>query len=738
MKILTLIIRFVLVLFCATASFGQQAGFDQSSWQLFANRAEQVVKENKASAPAMERLLQDAQSWQKDIEAEIKTLTAEITPIEEQLAAATEGATGADAELQVLEAELKTKYEELKAQVALRTTALARVKNIISAAEADLRDQQRSVLLERGMPLSLTALQEAVTALNKSVDILKGEIKSQLDLAKGQNILQRNTGQVIFWSLVTLGLLFLKGRVEGSTQNLFLSFAPRFEPLYYLLRPWIIGAIYLLSFYILTRVLHLTGVLGFRSTILVDKVFDEVVRFTFVYLSLRSSIFVARAHAWTNFGAAALGVSVALAGFWENWQIAMGKSEALLPWVVVAVTALAIMGLGVLPASLSKEKGRLRRQMKWLIYAVSLVLAFGLLSAYWNGSLFLATASAYSVALAALANTIYRLISQTLALRYERSSTFFKAMDVGIILILWALSLPILMLIWGTRQTTLATYWTKFVNGFSFGSAVIKPMDFITFAVIFALGYLITRAVQRTMRDSVLPLTNFDLGGQNAIVSGVGYIGVFVAALIAISSTSIDLSSLAIVAGALSVGLGFGLQNIVSNFVSGVILLVERPIAEGDWIEVGGSMGVVQRIAVRSTRIETFDRTDVIIPNADLISGVVTNWTRNNSLGRLIVPVGVSYDADTRKVEEILLEIGRTVDGTSEDLGISVNIAGFGDSAINFELRMILSDVGQINVIKTEVHHRIMERFREEGIDIPFPHIELRAIRTEGLPTASS
>lgn len=297
--------------------------------------------------------------------------------------------------------------------------------------------------------------------------------------------------------------------------------------------------------------------------------------------------------------------------------------------------------------------------------------------------------------------------------------------SIALVLALVAVFAPLIALTWGARATDIADAWRLLVNGVQFGDIRLSLDSLIVLAVVFSLGVFITRWLKNLLRRSVLPQTRMDSGAQTAIVTGTGYVGLTLAALIAVSTAGLNLSSLAVVAGALSVGIGFGLQTIVSNFVSGIILLIERPIKEGDWIEVSGQSGYVRKISVRSTRIETFDRHDVIIPNSDLIAGTVRNMTLSNKSGRLLLPVRVAYGSDLEKVKAILIDAARGHFTIARYPAPFVLFSGLGESALNFELRCYLKDVNNILTTKSDLYFTIYNELGKAGIEIPFPQQDL-------------
>lgn len=261
--------------------------------------------------------------------------------------------------------------------------------------------------------------------------------------------------------------------------------------------------------------------------------------------------------------------------------------------------------------------------------------------------------------------------------------------------------------------------------GFRIGDVTISISNILSAAALLFIGILATRGAQRWLQTHFLPRTSLDPGLQNSVSAIFGYACIVGVLGLVLAAIGIDLQKITLVAGALSIGIGFGLQAVVSNFISGLILLAERPIRVGDIINVKGEEGQVRRIHVRATEIETADRASVIIPNSELITGVVKNWTHANTLSRVVVRIGVGYDSDVEKVREILLEVAGAHQHLMTSPAPVVFLTSIADSAINFELSGVVRNISDGGGVKSDLYFAILKRFRAEKITIPNPMREV-------------
>jgi len=296
-------------------------------------------------------------------------------------------------------------------------------------------------------------------------------------------------------------------------------------------------------------------------------------------------------------------------------------------------------------------------------------------------------------------------------------------------LMLWGGFLLLLLRIWGYSDEVYAVAVHYVVEGFDIGKLHVAPLRVVMAIALFSVLMSINGWFKRQLEQNWLKKTRLDRGARDAAVTTSGYLGIAVAILVALSVAGVEFTNLAIIAGALSVGIGFGLQNIVNNFVSGLILLVERPIRTGDWIVVGATEGYVKKISIRSTQIQTFDRADVIVPNSELIAGQVTNWMLSDPWGRVKVPVGVAYGSDTARVMQIMVDVANKHPQVMNNYpGIpdpKVLFLGFGESSLDFELRGFIRDVDKRLQTRSDLFLATDAAFREDGIEIPFPQRDL-------------
>lgn len=353
--------------------------------------------------------------------------------------------------------------------------------------------------------------------------------------------------------------------------------------------------------------------------------------------------------------------------------------------------------------------------------ALLIVIYFGLLSA-----------KSIMVEGAFAASPLGTKLAKTIQISEQSANRLGLLFGILIYLVVLGLGLSFILLQWGFASEEVMSGALALFTHLQIGGINISLLNIGIGLILFAVGYFATRHFQQWLDRNVLARGKVELGVRNSIRKVIGYFGIALAAMIAVSAAGFDLSNLALVAGALSLGIGFGLQTIVSNFVSGLILLAERPFKAGDWVETTSVQGIVKEISVRATEIETFSRKSVIVPNSELVNGAVGNWTHRNPVGRIQVMVGVAYDNSPQRIIDLLIEIANENPNILKTPEPSVEFADFGASSLDFVIRAFLADIGNGLTVRNELRIAIYERFKAENIEIPFPHREVFVHNVDG------
>ncbi len=270
------------------------------------------------------------------------------------------------------------------------------------------------------------------------------------------------------------------------------------------------------------------------------------------------------------------------------------------------------------------------------------------------------------------------------------------------------------------------------IHLFRIGNTSITLWSLITFLILAWLLFYLTNKLKNWVVYKILSNSKIELGVRLAVGTIIRYLVLVLGLIIVLQTVGIDLSTLTILAGALGVGIGFGLQNVTNNFVSGIIILFERPIKVGDRIQVGDVNGDVVNISMRSTTVVTNDNISVIVPNSEFISSTVVNWSHTDRNVRFIIPVGVSYNADPEKVKQILLDVANKEEGVLKNPEPDVLFDEFADSSLNFKLRIWTSTyITTPGVLKSKLYFEIFKKFKENNVEIPFPQRDLHIKNTE-------
>ena len=268
------------------------------------------------------------------------------------------------------------------------------------------------------------------------------------------------------------------------------------------------------------------------------------------------------------------------------------------------------------------------------------------------------------------------------------------------------------------------TYWN--IELFHLGSSPFTPKTLLLLIFFLFLLFYMSSKIKKLLVGKIFPRYDLDVGVGQSIATIVRYVLIIIGIVVIFQTTGIDLSAIGLLVGALGVGIGFGLQNVTNNFISGIIILFERPIKVGDRIEIDELAGNIVDISARATTVITNDNIAVIVPNSDIINTRVINWSHNNRNVRFNFPVGVSYKEDPELIRKLLIEIAIGNPGVLKKPKPDVLFNEFGDSSLSFIFRVWTSDYSDTpQMLKSELYYEIFKKFKEHNIEIPFPQRDI-------------
>jgi small-conductance mechanosensitive channel len=269
---------------------------------------------------------------------------------------------------------------------------------------------------------------------------------------------------------------------------------------------------------------------------------------------------------------------------------------------------------------------------------------------------------------------------------------------------------------------------------FQLGESQFTTKTLLLLIFSFFLLFFFSGMIRRVLANKIFPRYKIDVGVGQAIATIVKYTLIVIGVVIIFQTSGIDLSALGILMGALGVGIGFGLQHITNNFISGIIILSERPVKVGDRVEIDGLAGNIVKISARATTILTNDNIAVIVPNSDFINKHVINWSHNDKKVRISFPVGVSYKEDPERIRKILISVVDDNPGVMKEPRPYIRFDQFGDSSLNFNVMVWTSDyIDRPSALKSELYYAVFKAFREHNVEIPFPQRDIHIKSGEGV-----